>query len=118
MWAWLCEPSIDWTNPSEILQGAPLTTIATGCKSVFDISTKTSPPVCEEFRTTLECLLVRERLAEHCRLRWVSSQAMLADCLTKAMDGGTLRKAMALGKYALLDELSVLKQRADIAENV
>jgi len=43
---------------------------------------------------------------------------MLADCLTKAMDGGTLRKAMALGKYALLDELSVLKQRADIAENV
>jgi hypothetical protein len=43
---------------------------------------------------------------------------MLADCLTKAMDGGTLRKAMALGKYALLDELSVLKQRADSRERL
>ena len=116
MWAWLCDPSIDWTNPSEILQGAPLATIATDCKSVYDIATKTSPPVCEEFRTTLECLLVRERLAEHCRLRWVSSQAMLADCLTKAMDGGMLRKAIALGKYALFDELSILKQRADRRE--
>ena len=118
MWAWLCDPSIDWTNPSEILQGAPLATIATDCKSVYDIATKTSPPVCEEFRTALECLLVRERLAEHCRLRWVSSQAMLADCLTKAMDGGMLRKAIALGKYALFDELSILKQRADRRERL
>ena len=66
MWAWLCDPSIDWTNPSEILQGAPLATIATVCKSVYDISMKTSLPVCEEFRTTLECLLVRGS-----RQRWL-----------------------------------------------
>ena len=118
LWAWLCNPGIDWTSPTEILQKAPLATIATDCKSVYDLSTKTSTPSCEEFRTTLECLLIRERLAENCRLRWVSSQAMLADCLTKAMDGGTLRRALALGKYALFDELAILQQRADKRERL
>ena len=118
MWAWLRNPSTDWTNPSEILQHSPLATIATDCKSVYDLSTKTSTPSCEEFRTTLECLLIRERLAENCKLRWVSSQAMLADCLTKAMDSSVLRKALALGKYSLFDELDILKQRADRRERL
>jgi hypothetical protein len=118
MWAWMRNPSIDWTNPSEILQGSPLATIVTDCKSVFDLSTKTSTPSCEEFRTTVECLLIRERLAENCKLRWVSSQAMLADCLTKAMDSMVLRKALKLGKYSLFDELDILKQRADKIERL
>lgn len=43
---------------------------------------------------------------------------MLADCLTKAMDGGTLRRALALGKYALFDELAILQQRADKRERL
>ena len=112
LWAWLLDPSINWTDPTEVLSSCPLASIATDCKSVYDLSTKTSTPVCEEFRTTLECLLIRERLTENCRLRWVCSQAMLADCLTKAMDSGTLRRAIALGKYSLFDELDILKQRA------
>ena len=118
MWAWLCDPGVDWTNPNEILSQTPLATIATDCKSVFDISTKTSTPSCEEFRTTLECLLIRERLSENCKLRWVSSQAMLADCLTKTMEGSMLRKALALGKYSMFDELDILKQRADKRERL
>eukprot|EP00435_Cladocopium_sp_Y103_P038988 s374_g10.t1 len=118
LWAWLCNPGVDWTNPAEILQNSPLATIATDCKSVYDLSTKTSTPSCEEFRTTLACLLIREGLAENCKLRWVSSQAMLADCLTKAMDGGMLRRALELGKYALFDELSILQQRADKRERL
>ena len=118
MWAWLKDPGIDWTSPTEILQNSPLATIATDCKSVYDLSTKTSTPTCEEFRTTLECLLIRERLSENCKLRWVSSQAMLADCLTKAMDGGMLRRALELGKYALFDELAILQQRADKRERL
>ena len=118
IWAWLRDPSIDWTHPSEVLQRSPLASIATDCKSVFDLSTKTSTPVCEEFRTTLECLLIRERLTENCKLRWVCSQAMLADCLTKVMDGGLLRKALSLGKYSLFDELDILKQRSDKRERL
>ena len=66
----------------------------------------------------MERLLIRERLTENCKLRWVCSQAMLADCLTKAMDSGTLRRAIALGKYSLLDELDILKQRADKKERL
>ena len=118
MWAWLKDPSTDWTNPSEILQHSPLATIATDCKSVYDLSTKKSTPSCEEFRTTLECLLIRERLAENFRLRWVNSQAMLADCLTKTVGGTVLRNALALGKYSLFDELDILKQRADRRERL
>ena len=118
LWAWMLDPSIDWTNPNEVLKKSPLASIATDCKSVYDLSTKTSTPVCEGFRTTLECLLIRERLTENCRLRWVCSQAMLADCLTKVMDGGTLRKALELKKYALFDELDILRQRADKRERL
>ena len=43
---------------------------------------------------------------------------MLADCLTKAMDGGMLRRALELGKYALFDELAILQQRADKRERL
>ena len=68
LWSWICDPS-DWSNPMEILGKAPLATVATDCKSVYDVSTKTSTPTCEEFRTTLECLLIRERLSENCKLR-------------------------------------------------
>ena len=118
LWAWLRDPGINWTDPAEVLRSCPLASIATDCKSVYDLSTKTSTPVCEEFRTTLECLLIRERLTENCKLRWVCSQAMLADCLTKTMDSGTLRRAIALGKYSLFDELDILKQRADKKERL
>ena len=118
LWAWLCNPSINWTDPAEVLRTCPVASIATDCKSVFDLSTRTSTPVCEEFRTTIECLLIRERLTENCKLRWVCSQAMLADCLTKAMDSGVLRRAIALGKYSLFDELDILKQRADKKERL
>ena len=77
-----------------------------------DLSTKTSTPACAESRTTLECLLIRERLQENCRLRWVNSKAMLADCLTKSMDGQVLRQALMVGKYSLFDENTILKDRA------
>ena len=43
---------------------------------------------------------------------------MLADCLTKVMDGGTLRRAISLGKYSLFDELDILRQRADKKERL
>ena len=43
---------------------------------------------------------------------------MLADCLTKVMDGSTLRKALALRKYSMFDELDILRQRADKRERL
>ena len=112
-WEWLKNPGIDWSQPDQVLRRAPHATVATDCKSVYDLSTKTSTPSCSEYRTTLECLLIRERLRENCGLRWVNSKAMLADCLTKSMDGDALRQALMVGQYALFDEHEVLKERAD-----
>ena len=83
----------------------------THCKSAFDIAAKTAVPRCAELRTQLECLLLRERLQENCQMRWVHSEVMLADCLTKAMDGSELRRCLASGRYALFDEGKVLAER-------
>ena len=111
-WEWMKNPAVDWSNPSDILREAPRSVVATDCKSVYDLSTKTSTPACSESRTTLECLLIRERLQENCRLRWVNSKAMLADCLTKSMDGQVLRQALLVGRYTLFDEKTVLQQKS------
>eukprot|EP00435_Cladocopium_sp_Y103_P042279 s1426_g11.t1 len=111
-WEWIKDPSIDWSNPSKVLQGAPLASAVTDCKSVYDIATKTSTPNCSEYRTTLECLLIRERLQENMIMRWISTQAMLADSLTKTMDSYLLRECLRTGRYALFDEQESLKQRA------
>eukprot|EP00435_Cladocopium_sp_Y103_P048495 s2024_g14.t1 len=110
-WEWIKDPSIDWSDPSKVLQGAPLASAVTDCKSVYDIATKTSTPNCSEYRTTLECLLIRERLQENMVMRWISTQAMLADSLTKTMDSYLLRECLRTGRYALFDEQESLKQR-------
>ena len=113
LWEWLKDPSVDLANPEKILQKAPQASLVTDCKSAYDISTKTAVPNCLELRTQLECLLLRERLQENCKLRWVHSRAMLADCLTKVMDSAELRRRLSSGKYALCDEQEVLNDRAD-----
>ena len=112
-WAWLKNPDVKWQNPQELLTKEPTATAVTDCKSVYDIVSKTATPQCEEHRTTIECLLIRERMTENCKLRWVASGAMLADCLTKPMDAGRLRECLSSGRYSLFDESLVLQQRAD-----
>ena len=113
-WEWMKEPlKTDWRNPKATLSQAPLATAVTDCKSVFDLCTKTAIPTCAEYRTTLECLLIREQLAENMLLRRLNSGAQLADCLTKPMDGGLLRECLREGKYALFDENQILKNRSD-----
>ena len=118
MWKWMCDPSVDWSDPGNALKTCPMSTVATDCKSVYDLSTKTSTPNCSEPRCTLECLLIRERLQENVKLRWVTSRAQLADCLTKSMDGAALRKALEVGRYSLFDEDKVLQQRAGHRERL
>ena len=117
-WEWIKDPSVDWTDVNKILQKAPSCSAVTDCKSVFDVSTKNAPPACSEHRTMLECLLIRERLQENVTLRWINSQAMLADSLTKSMDGSLLRECLRTGKYALFDEKETLKQRATNRERL
>ena len=88
-------------------------TLATDCKSLFDLVTRTAPPACSEFRTQLHARKIKDLLAEGIQLRWVHSGAQLADSLTKIMDSGFLRETLLQGKYRLNDELEILKARSD-----
>ena len=118
IWEWLKNPAVDWSNPGKILANAPKASAVTDCKSVYDLATKTSTPSCSEYRTTLECLLIRERLQENIAMRWISTQAMLADTLTKTMDSSVLRQCLKTGQYSLFDETESLKQRASKRERL
>ena len=64
-WEWLKDPSSNIMEPETMLQMAPKSSIVTDCKSVFNLATKTSTPTCEEYRTCLECILIRERLKDN-----------------------------------------------------
>ena len=113
LWAWIQNPDCEWSNPEAVLSQENKSAVVTDCRSMYDILTRTAVPSCSEHRTTIECLLIRERLKANCDVRWVSSQAMLADCLTKTMDSTTLRECLRTGAYSLFDEDQILKQRAD-----
>eukprot|EP00435_Cladocopium_sp_Y103_P015740 s2941_g3.t2 len=104
LWAWIRNPKCDWAHPEKLLKSETTSALVTDCKSAYDLLTRTALPQCSEHRTTIECLLIRERLQENCKVRWVSSQAMLADCLTKSMDAQALRACLNTGRYVLLDE--------------
>ena len=118
LWAWMKNPKCQWQSPESLLQEENRSALVTDCKSAYDLLTRTAVPQCSEHRTTIECLLIRERLRENCLVRWVSSQAMLADCLTKSMDSQVLRECLRTGKYRLLDEDHVLKERLDRRQRI
>ena len=87
--------------------------VATDCKSLFDLVSRTAPPACQEFRTLLRAKLIKEHMATGVQARWVPSSAQVADCLTKVMDNSTLRELMCIGRYQLSDEKEILKNRSD-----
>lgn len=118
IWEWLNNPGVDWKCPEEALKRARKAALVTDCKSAYDLLTKAAIPQCEEHRTTIECLLIRERLQSNCMVRWVTSNAQLADCLTKSMDGSVLRECLRSGRYALFDEGRILQQRSDKKQRI
>ena len=111
-WGCLVIPNFDWRNPQRGFQQLNEAIICTDCKSLFDLVTRNAMPACEEYRTTLEVLLLKERCAEHCHFRWLPTTLMLADPLTKPMDSGLLRTALMTGQFQIFDEASVLRFNA------
>ena len=97
LWGVLVIPNFDWRNPLLGLKQLPVSIIVTDCKSLYDLVTRLAMPSCEEYRTTLEVLLIRERCSEHSVFRWVPTSLQLADPLTKAMDAALLRAVLASG---------------------
>ena len=103
-WEWMKKPSQTWKGPANTLLNAPRAVACTDCKSMFDMVNKNTTPKCEEMRTALECLLIKERVNEHTMFRWMDTRAMISDVLTKPMEGTLLRDVLRLGLYKLIDE--------------
>lgn len=112
LWGSLNLQDFNWREPPKGFQQLPKATIVTDCKSLFDLVSRTAMPSCEEYRTTLEVLLIKERCQEHCHFRWIPTNLQLADSLTKAMDSSLLREALASGVFQLFDEDSSLESNA------
>ena len=107
------KPPINMANIPSLKHHNHQSIITTDCKSLFDLISRHAPPSCQEFRTQLQAKLIKEHLNNGIMIRWVPSQAQLADALTKIMDASILRECMALGRYSLHDESQILRARSD-----
>jgi hypothetical protein len=112
LWGTINIDKFDWRNPSKGFQQLPVATIVTDCKSLYDLVSRTAMPSCEEFRTTLEVLLIRGRCQEHCHFRWIPTALQVADALTKPMDPILLRQVLSSGCFQLYDESDSLERNA------
>ena len=93
--------------------------LATDCKSVYDVCMKAgSMP--DDKRTALDLLDIKQGIAEMSdQIRWIPTDHMLADCLTKEMPPDLLLQYLQNYQYSLkFDEQiastkrSLQKQRA------
>ena len=112
LWGIIVIPEFPWRDPQKAFTCLPPAVITTDCRSLFDLVSRTAMPSCEEYRTTLEVLLIREQCKEHCVFRWLPTTLMLADPLTKPMDASLLRAALQKGVFCLYDEESCLRYNA------
>ena len=112
MWGCIHIPEFCWERPAEAFNMLHPAIITTDCKSLYDLVTRTAIPSCEEYRTTLEVLLIRQRCKEHCVFRWVPTSLMLADGLTKAMSVDLLREILRLGTFKLYERHYELERNA------
>ena len=112
-WEWLKRPSDAWRDPSKCLTQGPEAFAIVDCKSLYDLIQKTNVPQCQEYRTTLEALIIKDRVKENVSIKWVHSAAQLADSLTKIMDCTALRQFLWHGRCIIHDIDEILKQRAD-----
>ena len=64
LWGMLVIPNFIWRNPFEAFHQLHAAIVVTDCKSPFDLVSRLAVPPCEEYRTTLEVLLIEERCQE------------------------------------------------------
>ena len=112
LWGTINIDNFAWREPKQGFQQLPMATIVTDCKSLYDLVSRTAIPSCEESRTTLEVLLIRERCLEHSQFRWIPTSLQVADALTKPMDPILLRQVLASGCFQLHDEDDSLERNA------
>ena len=93
--------------------------VVTDCKSLFDHVTSQSAPTLDDRRTALDIVILRESLVKTGGvLRWIPTDRMLADALTKespeAFD--LIRACIREGQYQISPESTVLQWRSQERE--
>ena len=121
-WAWLRDGNFKWQMADEEMLKLPPAFAAipptddqkaATPPSLYDLISRHAPPSCQEFRTLLQAKLIKEHINNGIQIRWVPSQAQLADALTKIMDPSVLRECLSIGRYSLHDEAQILRERSD-----
>ena len=103
LWGYTIDKRFQWQRPEIALKQCPKALIITDCRSLYDLVTKLAVPNCQEWRTTIEVMLIKQQAEGNAERRWISTAIMLADCLTKAMDSSFLRKVLQLGRFRIYD---------------
>ena len=93
-----------------------LVLFATDCKSLYDHLYSQSSPTLEDRRTAIDIIIIRDSIHRlNAFLRWLPTNRMLADALTKespeALD--LLRACLRTGRYQISPEEKILELRAD-----
>ena len=109
---YILSPTFKWQYPEKSLQSCLKALLITDCKSLYDLVTKLAVPNCEESRTTVEVMLIKQQSEGHAVCRWISTAIMLADSLTKPMDASFLRTVLRLGKFRIFDENQTLQNNS------
>ncbi|CAE7423916.1 RE1 [Symbiodinium sp. CCMP2592] len=112
LWGVVHVPHFDWRQPEKSYKLLNTALVVTDCKSLFDLVTRLAMPSCEEHRTTLEVLLIKQRCAENAQFRWIPTTLQVADSLTKNMDPSLLRTVLAQGRFRLFDTSESLARDA------
>ena len=112
LWGCIHRRNFPWKNPEAAYSKLHAAILVTDCKSLYDLVTRTAIPSCQEYRTTLEVLLICQRCSEHCIFRWIPTTLMVADCLTKSMNADLLREILKLGRFKLHDPSCDLERNA------
>jgi hypothetical protein len=112
LWGYILSPTFKWQYPERSLQACPKALLITDCKSLYDLVTKLAVPNFEEWRTTVEVMLIKQQAEGHSQCRWISTAIMLADCLTKPMESSFLRSVLRLGRFRIFDESQTLQNNS------
>ena len=112
LWGVVHVASFDWRRPEASYKLMNTALVVTDCKSLYDLVTRLAMPACEEHRTTLEVLLIKQRCSENAQFRWIPTTLQVADSLTKTMDPSLLRAILAQGRFRLFDTSESLAKDA------
>ena len=112
LWGTIHVPNFPCFQPEQSYALLNRAIIVTDCRSLYDLVTRLATPSTEEFRTTLEVLLIKQHCAENVSFRWIPTTLMLADALTKPMESTLIRAVLSQSRFRLYDGSQTLAKDA------